>query len=89
MSLLSAMGLKQSQKVEQIAHSYLRATKGWKEEEYQLEFLRQEVGASCPVVVLDAVHESDLQMTSRGPSRSAQLYIDPEREQVVRELAFQ
>ena len=74
--------------LEQIAQDYLRA-KGWKEADYQLEFLREEPGTAARLIVLDAVHASDLASPSRGPSRSVQLTIDLGKRKVVKELAYQ
>jgi hypothetical protein len=85
----SAVTLTQQELAAQLAHDYIRSTKRWPEKDYHLEVLRQEGGPHSSVIVLDVVHQDDLNPRRRGSNKSVQLHIDLTGHKVVKELAYQ
>lgn len=68
----------------QVARAYIRATKKWRESDFEIEFLRREPNG---LVVVDAVHGDDLKQ--KGSNKSVQLHIDLMKLLVVKELGYQ
>ena len=71
------------------AHHYLQTVKQWRQEEYHLEFVNIKDMEGMSVVVLEGIHEADLNNRQRGGGQSVQLYVDAQSHRVLRELAYQ
>ncbi|MEE4378436.1 MAG: hypothetical protein V2J55_13145 [Candidatus Competibacteraceae bacterium] len=75
--------LSPDEKAQNIAHEYVKNTKQWSSDEYDLDILKRD-----DIIIIDAVHQDDLK-GSKSPNKSIQLHIDLSVGQVVRELAYQ
>ncbi len=75
------------QQMQQVVSNYLRTEHHWQPSEYRLEFKPERTVEGF--VIVDAMHVDDQKASVPGGGKSLELYVDPARTVVVRELGFQ
>jgi outer membrane biogenesis lipoprotein LolB len=73
------------QQAKTVVDSYVRNSKQWQRNDFQIEFNRKEGAA----LVFWVLHSDDKTAKSPGGGKSIEVYVDPVKREVFKELAFQ